>query len=258
MNKALNNEIGMYSVHRLITLIIVGALPLCASAQVEEPLTGMFRITSNTTELIGAPTAQQLDRIISVEDELQWQLYVPEDYDRSTAPGIFVYIDPNGSGIIPDQWRQTFVTHNLIWISARNVDKRVTLMKQLWTAILAVRAIDLRYAVDLNRVFVGSTGGGIDAAVNAMISTSEFVGGLYISGSMYWGDNPPDLSAFRRKRHVFITGSNDDASNTVRRDYQNYRDEGIRNVKLIFETDILRNPPPAELIDEALTYLAED
>lgn len=243
----------MSTIHRLLALII--AVALCASAQAQEPLTGVFRITSNTTELIGAPTAQQLDGIISVEEELHWQLYVPEAYDRSTAPGIFVYIDPNGNGVIPDQWRQTFATHNLIWISARNVDKRVTLMKQLWTAILAVRAIDLRYAVDLNRVFVGGTGDGIDATVNAMISTSEFVGGLYISASMYWGISPPDLSAFRRKRHVFITGSNDDARNSVRRDYQNYKDEGIQNVKLIYETENLRSPPDAELIDEALSYL---
>ena len=245
----------MCSIQRLLMLIIVGALPLCAGAQVQEALTGVFRITSNTTELIGAPTAQQLNRIISVEEELQWQSYVPETYDRSNAPGIFVYIDPNGNGVIPDQWRQTFATHNLIWISARNVDKRVTLMRQLWTAVLAVRAIDLRYAVDLNRVYVGGTGGGIDAAVNAMISTSEFVGGVYISGSMYWDDNLPDLSAFRRKRHVFITGSNDDARNSVRRDYQNYKDEGIRDVKLIFETENLRSPLDAEIIDEALLYL---
>jgi hypothetical protein len=128
----------MCSIQRLLMLIIVGALPLYASAQVQvqvqvqEPLTGMFRITSNTTELIGAPTAQQLDRTIPVEEELQWQTYVPETYDRSNAPGIFVYIDPDGNGVIPDQWRQTFATHNLIWISARNVDKRVTLMRQLW------------------------------------------------------------------------------------------------------------------------------
>jgi hypothetical protein len=125
---------------------------------------------------------------------LKWQVYVPQDYQRNRPPGVFVYINPDGWGGIPDQWKPVFA--------------------------------------------------------------NEFAGAAYISGSAFWGDRMPDRAeALRRKYHVFITGTDDKAKKAVRRDYESYKDDGVQNVKLIFENGRFGKIPSTQRIEEALRYL---
>jgi predicted esterase len=157
---------------------------------------------------------------------------------------------------MPDQWRQVFDSHNMIWVGAKRDQKNTPEPKLVWMAILGSRAIEQDYAIDLNRLYIGSSGNGAMTALNTMLYANEIVGAVYMSGSMYWGSIDPErLESLRRKYHVFITGTNDKAKATVRADFEKYKKDGIENVKLIFEMDRLGNMPEPEHMDEAIRYL---
>jgi len=237
-----------------LALICISAANSTVHAQ--EHLTGMFRLNHTTSEVLDPGTAQALSEVIAVDEVLQWQVYVPDNFNTNRPPGVFVFVDPDGWGRIPDQWRQVFDNSNLIWIGASATSRNPSVIKQVWQAILAAQAIEGSYPVDLNRLYIGSTGGGALIALNVLLSANNFMGAIYMSGSQYWGQiDPEKLVNLQRKRHVFITGSNDKAKTAVRRDYDLYKRDGIENTKLIFETGRLPRMPEPKHMDEALRYL---
>jgi hypothetical protein len=222
----------------------------------QEHLTGVFRLSHTSSEILDPATAQAISDIIPVDEKLQWQVYVPENFNADRPPGIFVFIDPDGWGGMPDKWRLEFDNHNLIWVGASATSRKTSVLKQVWQAILAAQAIEGDYPVDLNRLYIGSTGGGALVAVNVLLSANNFKGAIYMGGSQHWGAiDAEKLENLRRKRHVFITGTNDKAKTLVRRDYELYKKDGIENAKLIFETGRLPSMPEPEHMDEALRYL---
>lgn len=242
--------------HSLIalTLLVISGTQLTALAQDE--LRGMFRLTRTTTDVVGAQTAQALSDVIPVDDELQWQVYVPENYDRRKPAGALVFIDPGGWGGMPDQFRPVLDNNNLIWIGANRSSARISEARSVWMAILASRVIQQDYTIDLNRLYIGSAGNSATTSLNTILNANEFVGAIYVSGSTYWGSiKPEQLENLRRKQHVFITGSNDKAQATIRTDYENYKKDGIANVKLIYDTKGPGKVVKPEYMDEAIRYL---
>jgi hypothetical protein len=245
------------NVRRLsVALALVGLAATNSVVLAQEHLTGMFRLNHTTSEVLDPGTAQTLSEVIAVDEVLRWQVYVPESFNANRPPGVFVFVDPDGWGGMPDQWRQVFDNSNLIWIGASATSRNPSVIKQVWQAILAARAIEGSYPVDLNRMYIGSTGGGALVALNVLLAANNFMGAIYMSGSQYWGQiGPEKLVNLQRKRHVFITGSNDKAKTAVRRDYELYKRDGIENTKLIFETGRLPRMPEPKHMDEALRYL---
>ncbi len=239
-----------------VALALVCLAATNGAALAQEHLTGMFRLNYTTSEVLDPGTAQALSEIIPLDEKLQWQVYVPETFSTARPPGIFVFVDPDGWGGMPDKWRQVFDNSNLIWVGASATSRKSSVIKQVWQAILAARTIEGSYPVDLNRMYIGSTGSGALVALNVLLAANNFTGAIYMSGSQHWGQlDPEKLVNLQRKRHVFITGTNDNAKATVRRDYELYKRDGIENAKLIFETGRLPSMPEPEYMEEALRYL---
>ncbi|MDA0706991.1 MAG: hypothetical protein O2907_10160 [Proteobacteria bacterium] len=71
----------------LLATILIGLAGAHGAAHAQDELTGMFRLTRTTTDILGPATAQSLNEVIMVDEELQWQVYVPENYDRNNPPG---------------------------------------------------------------------------------------------------------------------------------------------------------------------------
>ncbi len=246
----------MYTRRVLVTLILAAIAGAHTAVHAQEVLTGTFRLTHTTTEVVGPQMAEAIGEIIPIDEELQWQVYVPETYRPDRPPGVFVFIDPKGWGGIPDKWRRVFDGHNLIWIGAKMNERNPPQLKRVLTTRWSKDVLEANYAIDLNRLYVGSAGSSALTAVNVLLAANEFMGAVYISGSLYWGDDKPQtLDQLKRKHHVFITGTNDKAKSSVRRDYESYKKDGIENAKLIFETGRLREMPEPEHIDEAIRYL---
>lgn len=209
-----------------------------------------------TPEIVGEQSAEALAEVIPIDEPLRWEVYVPYNYDPQRPAGVFVYADPRDWGGMPDRWREIFNERNMIWVGANLSDRRPSDLLRIWAAVLGPRALEKQYKIDLNRLYIGSSEDEATIAVNVMLSTSDFVGAVYIGGSRYWREGePPQIESFRRKYHVFITGSNDKAQAAIRRDIENYKKDGVTNVKLIYEPQGLRGGASPEDIDEALRYL---
>ena len=85
----------MHTRHILVALILITSAATLTSVQAQEVLTGMFRLSQTTTEVVGPQMAQALAEIIAIDEELQWQVYVPEPYRPDRPPGIFMFVDPH-------------------------------------------------------------------------------------------------------------------------------------------------------------------
>ncbi len=237
-------------------LIAAVALVVALPAVAQEQLTGTFRISQTPVEVMGELTAQALDDKVPANEELRWQIFVPETYDSSRPPGVFVYLDPRGWGGIPDQWRSVFTDHNLIWVGPNKNEPNQTMEKQIWHAVMGLRAIEQQYAVDLSRVYIGSAYETALASLNTQLSNNDFRGAIYMRGSVMWKTLPADrLEMLQRKRHVFITGTNDKLKARIRSDHGAYKKAGIENAKLIFDTQRIDRLPGPDHMREAIQYL---
>ena len=237
-------------------LLAVVLLGVGANALAQEQMTGMFRMSMTTAEVLDSQTAEAIQDIIASDEAVSWQVYVPENYSPQRPSGLLIFLDPKGWGGIPDPWRAVMDSHNLIWIGAKKDEPRPSMEKKVWSSVLGLRAIEQQYALDLNRVYVASLEGEAFAALNTQLFANEIRGAIYMRGSVFWKSiEASRLEALTRKRHVFMTGTNDKNKQQVRSDADNYRREGIHNVKLIFATRRLGNPPNPEFLDEAIRYL---
>ena len=237
-------------------ILLAAALGAVYAATAQDHMTGMFRLSMTTAEISGEQTAQALSHILPPDEPLEWQVFVPHDFDSSRPPGVFVFLDANGWGGIPDAWMPVFSRRNLIWVGPRRTQRVNSAQQQALITIMSLRAIEARYPVDLNRLYIGSTGGHASTSVHAQLMANEFRGAVYIRGAAIWQDLEEErLALLQRKRHVFITGTNDEAKGEVRRIYEKYRSLGIENTKLIFAMRRLGAMPEPEQIEEALSFL---
>lgn len=245
---------------RILPAALYAALIIVTTAaEARDYLTGMFRLTRQPTEIVEADFAQALDKVIGKDEKLQWQLYVPENYDPERPAGLFVYVDPDGHGRIPDGWQPVFDRHNIIWVGVRKTQRNASPTRQTWHAILGARALERDYAIDFQRMYVGGTRQTVPVAINIILTANEFSGAIYTRGSFYSPQLTPDhIQSLQRKAHVFITGTNDEAKQQIQSDYNQYQNRGIMNATLIFDTQRLGDVGSAEQMDEAFRFLAGD
>ncbi|MEM7430804.1 MAG: hypothetical protein AAF351_02575 [Pseudomonadota bacterium] len=241
---------------RIVFLWVVASVCVGHAAFAQDELTGMYRLTRPPAEIVNADFAEALDQVIPRNEKLQWQVFVPDNYEASKPAGLFLYLDPDGSGLMPDQWRQVFTQHNIIWVSPRRTTRREDETRRTWHGILGSRAIAKDYNIDLQRMYVGGYEGTVRTAIVTMLTANEFSGALYVRGSYYSDELTPDqLQAMQRKYHVFISSTNDKQGPQVRRDYERYQQDGIYNSKLIFELERMSRTPTPEQMDEVFEYL---
>lgn len=241
----------------LTTACVAGLFTAAAVTDAQDYLTGVFRLTRTPIEIVEADFARALDTVIKKDEKLQWQLYVPETYDPERPAGLFVYIDPDRHGRIPDGWQRVFDRHNIIWVGVRQTERNASPTRQTWHAILGARALESDYAIDFRRMYVGGTRQTVPIAVNIILTANEFGGAVYTRGSFYSSQLTPDhIQSLQRKAHVFVTGTNDPAKQQVQSDYAAYQRQGITNATLIFDTQRLGDVGSAEQMDEAFRFLA--
>ena len=237
--------------------VLIAAAFSTTVVHAQDYLTGMFRLTRQPTEIVEPDFAQALDEVIKKDEKLEWQLYVPESYEPERPAGLFVYVDPDGQGRIPDGWQPVFDRHNVIWVGVRQTKRNASPTRQTWHAILGARALEGEYAIDFQRMYVGGTSETVPVAVNIILTANEFSGAVYTRGSFYSSQLTPDhIQSLQRKAHVFITGTNDQAKQQIQADYERYQRQGITNATLIFDTQRLGDVGSAEQMDEALRFLA--
>ena len=242
--------------HTLRAALLIGLGFVVPAAWAQDYLTGMYRLTRPPAEIVEPDFAQALDKIIGKDEKLQWQIYVPEQYTPERPAGLFVYIDPDGHGRIPDHWTPVFDSHNVIWVGVRQTQRNPEPTRRIWHAVLGARAVEGDYAIDPQRWYVGGTRDTVPLAVSTMLTANEFEGGIYTRGSFFSPKLTPDhVQALQRKAHVFITGTNDPGKRQIQSDYELYQERDISNVKLIFDNQRLGDVGSPEQMDEAFRFL---
>ena len=241
---------------RILPALLIAASVLAGyAAHAQEQPTGMFRLTRSPAEIESPEFAAALDEFIGKDEQLQWQIFVPDSYNPQRPAGIFVYLDPDGHGRMPDEWRQVFTNHNMIWVGVKRIQPRTNITRQTWQAVLGARAIEQDYAIDIQRMYLGGSLGTVPIALSTMLVANEFSGAVYVRYSFYSDQIGPDeIAAMQRKSHVFITGTNDERKHQIRSDYESYQKAGIEKLLLIFDNQRLGPMPSADNMDEAFGF----
>lgn len=146
---------------------------------------------------------------------------------------------------------------NLIWISASGAGSSAPVQQRMVKAIIAPRAIDHDYQVDMDRIYIAGFADG--GKVVNLIQSAEpgiFKGGMYMCGALIWGDTTPGrLEEMRENRHVFMRGCFDPKERDVRKVYQQYLDAGLEHSELINIDTRRRQLPLPNEVESAIDYL---
>ena len=241
---------------RLTAAIVAISIFYASTALADDYLTGSFRLARQPAEILEPDVAAALDRILKKNKKLEWQVYVPEDYSPDRPAGLYVYVDPEGHGRIPDGWQRAFAANNVIWLGVRQTKRNVSEQQRVWHAILGSRAIAEDYEIALQHMYVGGKQDTVLSALNTLLTANEFSGAIYTRGSYPLDQlNADQLQALQRKSHVFISDANDNNKTRVQSDFDSYQRKGIYDVKLVFNAGGGGRMPSAEEMDEALRFL---
>jgi len=176
-------------------------------AEVGIAATGEFKSRASILELLGETSAKGYEQILPVDQPIDWQVYVPPNYDPASAAGLLVYISPQDSGRIPRKWKTLMDESNLIWVAANHSGNKVNPARRIVYSLLAVSIIAREYRVDQSRIYVsGFSGGGRIASMVATQYPWLFKGAIYNCGVNFWEDiSPKSVDLVKNNRFVFIT-----------------------------------------------------
>ncbi len=244
----------------LLSLLLIfpfGQAAIAAEGRdVRSAPTGTMQLSATSADLVGEQAASSNDDVLPSDVPVEWQVYVPQDYRSERPAGVLVFVSSINWGGIPDQWRQVMDSRNLIWISANGDGDGAPLQRQMLKAILAPRAVDRDYAIDMARIYIsGYSGGGGVATMIELTKPELFVGAIYIGGATPWNMDPSWVGPISNNHHVFIAGNNDRAAENVKQVFNEYKKAGIENVLLIIVPNLRRKLPDERRFRQAIDYL---
>lgn len=236
----------------------LGASTSWSSEVDEQPRTGNFKVELTPQEILGEEGALDASDILGNDDNIAWQIVVPDNYDVAVPAGVVVYVSPQSKGGPPRVWKGALREKNLIWIGANNAGNRVAVSKRMLLAMLAPRVLARDYVVDTERIYVaGFSGGGKTASRVASASPDVFRGGIYIAGADMWDSKfpPPKLDLIKKNHHIFLTGTKDFNEQLTRRVYAGYRSAGVENSELIVVPRMGHELPNKKTFLQIIDYL---
>ena len=247
-----------YTNNNLVAL--AGLLLATGAATAGEVSLGEFRSSTTLAELLGAESAANFENVVEPDEEIEWELYVPANYDPDSPAGLIVYVSPKDSGAMPARWKPVMDENNLIWIGANDSGNRVRVARRVSYALVAPAVAAATYEVDESRVYVsGFSGGGRVASMIAPEYAQIFRGAIYICGVNFWGNRKPArIEEVRKNRYVFVTGRKDFNRDETRDAHRKYRRAGVNKVLLMDISGMDHTMPSAEKFAEAIAFLDDD
>jgi len=204
-----------------------------------------------------------------------FELYVPKTYDGANNYGVFVFVDPGGSGRISPVWRELVDKHKLIWIGPNGAGNNRATWVRIGLALDAAEHVRSNYRINPRRVYVGGvSGGGRISSISAIGFPEVFAGGLYIVGCNFYRDLPAtdQPGTFRPKlfspppakllsqaktqgRYVFLTGETDINRHETKANEAGYRRDGFRNTLYLEVPGMGHQLPGPEWLEKGLSFL---
>jgi len=230
---------------------------LAATVNADGVSFGEVNVSATLPELVGEESAGRFEGVIGPDENIEWELYVPESYDPASPAGLMVYISPSDSGGIPKGWKDVMDVNNMIWIAANRSGNRTRVARRVSYALFAPAVVARDYEINIARVFVsGFSGGGRVASMVAPEYPTVFKGAIFICGVNFWGNREPDqLGVVQANRYVFLTGREDFNRDETRSAYKSYKKAGAENVLLMDIGGMDHRNPSAKRLAEAIAFL---
>lgn len=216
---------------RVVTFLSIPLLSLNLFAA--DFQTGEFKLTSTPVELLGVDAAQAFADVIDPEEEIEWSLYVPENYNPKQPSGLLVGVGGFFYGAFPQNWKSVVEDKYLVWVS-ENIggprygvrgDQRDSIVK----AILATVIVAQRYRIDSRRTYAISH----DSMADVLASNYPelFRGVITRYRAIRLADiDPKKLELMRANRYVFWRTSYGDGANMMmKKAHKSYIAAGIEN-----------------------------
>ena len=253
------------TINLILAFILTSAVQGEETGLIEEfdastPRTGFMRLMKSPAQLLGADGAAEINHVLLADEMIEWLVYIPSNYDALSPPGVVVFVPSIDLGGIPTSWQSVMEERNLIWIAPTNPMGAAPVQERVLTAAFAPLAIDEKYRIDAQRVYVAGLDDG--ARIASLVQTADpatFKGGMYICGALSWDSGvPTQIDLIRRNRHVFLAGCEDSNEREIERVHDEYKDAGVEHAELIALDLRRRRYPLPGHIDEAIDYLDGD
>lgn len=210
----------------IITLSIICLWSVSAYTQE----TGEFLIRTTPAEILGSK-AGNYNSYIGEDEELTWEIYVPENYNASKPAGIMVFAGAPTIVREPSGWLSVLKDKNIIWVAARRSGNAASIYQKELLAMLSVPLIQSRYSIDEDRIYI--TGEGRTAARAALDYPQIFSGAIFM-GDRLWEDNAETkISNVRDHRYVFVTRELSAFPKGNRYAYNKFRNAGVSASKIV-------------------------
>ena len=242
--------------YALIVAISV-ATPEPSLAGDDSVRTGKLRLTSTIGEIAGVDPARTVENVISPDEPVTWNVFVPESYEPRRPAGLIVYISPSPSGEMPRGWRHVLENGNLIWIAAEESGNQTLPARRALYALVAPMLAGKTYEIDPERIYLaGLSGGGKMAGMVAADYPHLFKGAIYNCGIDSLENHPTSqMDLFERNHYVFLSGTRDQALQETKRVHKEYLKSGVENSKLIVVPNMGHRNPDSSRFALAIRYL---
>jgi dienelactone hydrolase len=219
--------------------------------------TGELQLTFTFTEAAGADAARAVESIISPDEPITWEVYVPDSYQPENPAGLMIYISPSKSGKIPRRWKSVMDKYNIIWIAANRSGNRVVVGRRAAFALVARTLATMHYKIDRERIYLsGFSGGGKMTGMLAADYPNLFKGAIYICGINSLDKHPSkQFELFKQNHYVFVTGTRDHSLDQTKRVHRQYLKSGVDNSKLMVVRNMTHENPSGSKFGEAIQYL---
>ena len=243
----------------LLCALIISVFAHAEQAGEEEVLRGSFEVTFVPAQLLDAETLASVADFITEDEEITWEIHVPETYDAANPAGLMVYISPSDKGYMPRGWQPVLDEENFIWISANESGNKTKVGRRMVFAVLGPQIVKKHYQIDDDRVYLsGFSGGGKVSGMVAINFANLFRGAIYICGAEYWRQSPPTFfEHVKNNRYVFLSGGQDFNLDLTRKIYRRYKSAGLEGIKLIVVSKMGHQNPNEKYFRQAINFLDE-
>lgn len=230
---------------------------LTMNTHAEEVTLGSYLHTSSVTNILGSQDATAFSEMMDINEDISWEIHVPESYNADEPPGILIYISPQNEINIPRGWLDTVEQNNLIWIAALKSGNKIIVSERIMKALLAPVILQSKYKINTNRIYItGFSGGGRVASIVASQYPHLIKGAIYNCGVNFWDNlDEEKTNLVLDNRFVFITGTKDFNLNDTKSVYGKYKDAGAQNIDLMIIKRMGHENPKKGKLDQAIKFL---
>lgn len=214
-------------------------------------------LSATLSDLVEPSSHKYFAQQLRPDVPIRWALHVPGNYNPERPPGLFVFVSPVESGVIPERLKPVMAGKNLIWVSPNQAGNQTDPGLRFSYTLLAPLVVDEHYRVDSERVYLsGFSGGGRVASAIASRYPELFRGAIYICGVNSWGPKrPAAISRIRSNRYVFLTGSEDFNRSQTRGIYREYKRAAVKGIQFMEVEHMGHRLPPADRLAAAIDFL---